>query len=83
VAELEPVAGRELTTRLHRHQLPDRSTQRWHHPGVGELRLEREVLELRAGDAQQFVVFLPADDTTADALSRLCRAAATRLRVVN
>jgi transcriptional regulator with XRE-family HTH domain len=83
VADLEVVAGRELTKRLDRHQLPDRGTQRWHHPVVGEVRLEREVLELPAADAQQLVVFLPADDTTADALTRLRRAAATRLRVVN
>jgi transcriptional regulator with XRE-family HTH domain len=83
VVDLEVVAGRELTKRLNRHQLPDRGTQRWHHPVVGEVRLEREVLELPAADAQQLVVFLPADDTTADALTRLRRAAATRLRAVN
>jgi transcriptional regulator with XRE-family HTH domain len=83
VADLEAVAGREFTTRRDRHQLPDRGTQRWHHPVAGELRLEREVLELPAADAQQLVVFLPADDTTADALGRLRQAPATRLRVVN
>ena len=37
MADLEAVAGRELTRRLDRHQLPDRGTQRWHHPVAGEL----------------------------------------------
>ena len=83
VADLEAAIGHELTTRLDRHQLPDRSTQRWHHPVAGELRLTREVLELPAADAQQLVVLLPADDTTADALRRLRPAPATTLRVVN
>ena len=71
MADLEAAIGHELTTRFDRHQLPDRSTQRWHHPVAGELRLTREVLELPAADAQQLVVLLPADDTTADALTRL------------
>ena len=83
MADLEAVAGHELTKRLDRHQLSDRSTQRWHHPVAGELRLAREVLELPAADAQQLVVFLPADETTADALSRLRQSAATMLRAVN
>ena len=76
------MAGRDLTRRLDRHQPPDRGLQRWHHPAAGELLLEREVLELPAGDAQQIVVFLPADDTTANALTRLRRAPASTLRVV-
>jgi hypothetical protein len=42
------------------------------------------VLELPAADAQQLVVFLPADGTTADALVRLRPVpAATRLHVVS
>jgi MmyB-like transcription regulator ligand binding domain len=83
MAELVAVAGPELTTRLHRHEVPRNGAQRWHHPAAGELRLEREVLELAAADAQQLVVFLPADDTTADALIGLRRAAPGTLRVVN
>ena len=83
MADLEAAIGHELTTRFDRHQVPDRSTQRWHHPVAGELRLMREVLELPAADAQQLVVLLPADDTTADALRRLRPAPATTLRVVN
>ncbi len=83
MAELVAVAGPELTARLHRHDVPRDGTQRWHHPAAGELRLEREVLELAAADAQQVVVFLPADDTTAEALNRLRRTAAGTLRAVN
>jgi transcriptional regulator with XRE-family HTH domain len=83
VAELAAVAGPELTERLDRHDLPHEGTQPWRHPSAGELRLEREVLELPAADAQQLVVFLPADDTTVDALNRLHRAATPTLRAVN
>ncbi|GAA1253099.1 hypothetical protein GCM10009609_15530 [Pseudonocardia aurantiaca] len=48
-----------------------------------ELRLDREVMELSANDAQQLVVFLPADDATAEALNRLRRAGGAGLRAVN
>ena len=44
---------------------------------------KREVPELPAGDAQQLVVLLPADHTTAHALDRLRLAAAGPLRGVN
>jgi hypothetical protein len=50
---------------------------------VGELRLDREVMELPPADAQQLVVFLPADNTTADALNRLRRRDGAVLRAVN
>jgi transcriptional regulator with XRE-family HTH domain len=83
VAELASVGGPEFTQRLHRHDMPDGGTQRWRVPALDELRLEREVLELPAADAQQLVVLLPADDTTADALRRLRRTATRALRAVN
>ena len=56
---------------------------RWCHPMCGEVRLDREVMEFPATDAQQLVVFLPADDTTAAALSRMRRAGGVALRAVN
>jgi transcriptional regulator with XRE-family HTH domain len=82
-AELAPAAGHEFTRRLNPHSLPPRGGLRWRHPVVGELRLDREVMELPATDAQQLVVFLPADDATAQALNRLRRAGGTALRAVN
>jgi MmyB-like transcription regulator ligand binding domain len=78
------VASSPTTHHLARHDLPVGGTQRWHHPVAGELRLDAELLELPAADAQQLVVFLPADGTTADALVRLRPVpAATRLHVVS
>jgi len=81
--ELATVAGTEFTQRLHRHDLPHGGMQRWLHPEVGELRLEREVLELPAADSQQLVVFLPADEATGDALDRLRQTTTGTLRAVN
>jgi MmyB-like transcription regulator ligand binding domain len=52
------------------------------HPIAGELRLDREVLELPAADAQQLVVFLPADESATDALSLLRRSRGVGLRAV-
>jgi transcriptional regulator with XRE-family HTH domain len=83
VADLTDTAGTELTTRLHRHDVPPGGAHQWRHPAAGELLLEREVLELPPTDAQQIVVFLPADDATAAALDRLRRSAAGALRAVN
>lgn len=83
IAALSPLAGPEFTRRVPRHDLPSGGPQRWRHPEAGELRLDREVLELPAADAQQLVVFLPADDATADALSRLRRTTLSALRAVN
>lgn len=83
VAELADAGGPEFTERLHGHAVPHGGTQRWRSPAVGELRLDREVLELPAVDAQQLVVFIPADDATADALNRLRQTAAGTLRAVN
>ncbi|MEU8795649.1 helix-turn-helix transcriptional regulator [Streptomyces sp. NPDC048643] len=68
--ELAPVAGPDFTRRLNRHVVPRRGTLRLNHPAGHEFRLLRETLELPS-DAQQLVVFLPADDATAGALDQL------------
>jgi transcriptional regulator with XRE-family HTH domain len=83
VAELSTAAGPQLTGRLHRPDLPTNGTQRWRHPVAGDLRLEREILELPATDGQQLVVLLPADEATARALDRLRRTPAAPLHAVN
>jgi transcriptional regulator with XRE-family HTH domain len=82
VAELAVAAGYEVTARLHRRDPPAAGVERWHHPIAGELRFDREVLELPAGDGQQLVVLLPADATTAERLDGLRRAGARPLRAV-
>ncbi|MGW1747175.1 helix-turn-helix domain-containing protein [Streptomyces sp. NPDC002092] len=69
-AELAPVAGPDFTRRLHRHVVPQRGDLRLDHPSGYGLRLTREVLELPS-DAQQLVVFLPADEQTAQAVGQL------------
>jgi transcriptional regulator with XRE-family HTH domain len=83
VAELTAVAGAEFTKRLHRHHQGHDGPEAWSHPVAGELRLEREVLELPAADGQQLVILLPADESTAEAVNRMHRAAAGTLRAVN
>jgi hypothetical protein len=65
-----------------RHHLPRPGTERWRHPVAGDLRFDREVLELPASDGQQLVVLLPADEATADALAHLHQSAAGPLRAV-
>jgi transcriptional regulator with XRE-family HTH domain len=82
-AELAPIAGAAFTDRVNRHVVPARGTLRWAHPTVGELRLNREILELPAHDAQQLVIFLPADDATAESVHRLRRIDGAPLRAVN
>ena len=52
------------------------------HPIAGELRWERESLELRDADAQQIVVFLPADEATARAMEGLRSQSHGTLRAV-
>ena len=83
IAALSPLAGPEFTRRISQHDLPGGGCERWRHPEAGELRLDRELLELPPADAQQLAVFLPADNATADALSRLRPAALGALRAVN
>jgi hypothetical protein len=52
------------------------------HPAVGELRWNRETLELSDLDAQQLVVYLPADQATTDAFDQLRRWERARLRAI-
>jgi transcriptional regulator with XRE-family HTH domain len=81
-ADLAPVAGAEFTRRLNRHVVPERGAVRLAHPAGHTLRLFRETLEL-AEDAQQLVVFLPADEATADAIGRLRHGTRGRLRAIS
>jgi transcriptional regulator with XRE-family HTH domain len=81
-AGLAPRAGTEFTRRLRQHRVPPQGVLRWIAPGVGDLRFEREFLELPATDAQQLVVFLPADAATADVVERMRRSSAAPLRAV-
>ncbi|WP_262284791.1 helix-turn-helix domain-containing protein [Micromonospora sp. MA102] len=69
--QLAPVAGQEFTRRLHQHLPPPAVPLRLDHPVAGELRWHREKLELPSTDAQELVVLLPADETTARAVERL------------
>lgn len=71
-ADLTRLAGDEFGKRRARTNPPPRTVLRWVHP-LGELRFDRETLELSADDAQQIVVFLPADDATAQAVVTLRR----------
>jgi transcriptional regulator with XRE-family HTH domain len=80
-AELAPVAGPEFTRRLNHHRVPPRGTLRLNHPSGPELRFLRESLELTA-DAQQLIVFLPADEATAQAVEQL-RRGNRRLQVIS
>jgi len=82
-SELTARAGEPFTSRLNRHQLPTRATWRWRLPEIGELRLERELLELPPEDVQQLVVLLPADPATALAISQVLGTRPVRLRVAN
>ncbi|WP_229074871.1 helix-turn-helix domain-containing protein [Actinoplanes sp. DH11] len=70
-ADFATVAGTEFTRRLHQHIPPARRPLRLAHPQAGPLRWERETLELPGDDAQQLIVLLPADDTTAAAVTGL------------
>ncbi|MET7478925.1 helix-turn-helix transcriptional regulator [Streptomyces sp. NPDC005648] len=79
---LAPVAGPEFTRRLNRHTVPQRGILRLRHPSGHELSLVRELLELPE-DAQQLIVFLPAEETTAAAVEELRSRADGRLRVVS
>ncbi|NUP39651.1 MAG: helix-turn-helix domain-containing protein [Streptomyces sp.] len=80
--ELAPVAGPDFTRRLHRHVVPQRGDLRLDHPTGYQLRLTREVLELPS-DAQQLVVFLPADEQTARAVDQLRRRSRGGLRAIS
>lgn len=82
-AGLAPGAGAEFTRRLHRHLPPPRMPLTTEHTGAGQLCWDRETLEFPAPDAQQLVVWLPADEATAAAVDRLRqRPQRARLRAV-
>lgn len=70
-ADFAPVAGAEFTRRLHRHLPPPEVPLTMNHPRAGQLRWNRETLELPAPDAQQLVIWLPADEATAAAVDQL------------
>ncbi|MEV6507723.1 helix-turn-helix transcriptional regulator [Streptomyces sp. NPDC051642] len=80
--ELARVAGPDFTRRLNRHVVPRRGALHLSHPSGHGLRLLRETLELPS-DAQQLIVLLPADDSTAQALDHLRRGSHGRLRVIS
>uniref|UniRef100_A0AAU2A6G0 Helix-turn-helix transcriptional regulator n=1 Tax=Streptomyces sp. NBC_00093 TaxID=2975649 RepID=A0AAU2A6G0_9ACTN len=69
-SDLTPLAGPDLTRRLNRHVVPQRGVLRIDHPAGHNLRLLRETLEFTA-EAQQLIIFLPADDQTAEAVDQL------------
>ncbi|MFE1886031.1 helix-turn-helix domain-containing protein [Streptomyces diastatochromogenes] len=81
-AELAPVAGPDFTRRLNRHVVPERGVLRLRHPSGCELRLLRETFDL-SSDAQQLVVFLPADEATAQAVDQLRARPHGRLRAIS
>ena len=83
-AELAPIAGPEFSRRIDQHLPPPRRQLRMSHPQThGELRWDREVLETSDADAQQLVIFLPADEVTAQSVDRLRTSGQpTRLRAL-
>ena len=81
-ADLAPIAGQEFTRRLNRHLPPPQVPLRLNHPTAHELRWQRERLELPRTDAQELVVLLPADETTAQAVERLRRRPGGALRAI-
>lgn len=80
-AQLAPVAGAEFTRRIDQHLPPAHQTLRMNTP-AGETRWTRETLELPSGDAQQLLVYLPADAATSTALEQLRHSQASTLRAV-
>lgn len=83
--ELTIAAGAEFTRRV--ESVPSLAaatgTTRLSHPEAGALRLTYETLELSADDDQQLIVYLPADDVTADALDSLAGRRPGGLRAVS
>ncbi|WP_406279009.1 helix-turn-helix domain-containing protein [Embleya sp. NBC_00896] len=65
-------AGTPFTTRLAAPSAPPRrvGVERLVHPEAGELRLEREILDLADAD-QSLLVYLPVDEATSAALDHL------------
>ncbi|MEU6783263.1 helix-turn-helix domain-containing protein [Nonomuraea angiospora] len=84
VAELSFTAGKAFSGRLARTPVPPLLTpvERLAHPVAGELRLQREQLELSYDD-QRVLVYLPADAATSAALDRLTGRLPGALRAVS
>jgi transcriptional regulator with XRE-family HTH domain len=72
-ADFAPVAGAEFTRRLHRHLPPPQVPLMINCPHANQLRWNRQTLEPSTPDAQQMVIWLPADDATAAAVDQLRR----------
>jgi transcriptional regulator with XRE-family HTH domain len=83
-AELTITAGAPFTDRMAAPPtFPERTgVERLTHPGVGELRLAYETLDLPDADGQRLVVYLPADEATSAALDRLTGRQPGTLRAV-
>jgi transcriptional regulator with XRE-family HTH domain len=72
IDELTVTGGAAFADRLKAANAPRRTgVERLVHPGVGELRLAYETLDLPDADDQRLVVYLPADEVTSTALDRL------------
>ncbi|MGW0577604.1 helix-turn-helix domain-containing protein [Streptomyces sp. NPDC002920] len=80
--ELAPAAGPDFTRRLNRHLVPRRGPLLLNHPSGSALRFHRETLELTS-DAQQLIVFLAADESTAQAVEQLTQRPRPRLRAIS
>jgi transcriptional regulator with XRE-family HTH domain len=71
-AGLAPLAGPEFTRRIEQHLPPPRRQLRMTQPRTDtDLRWDREVLDTSNTDEQQLVVYLPGDESTAQALQQL------------
>jgi transcriptional regulator with XRE-family HTH domain len=83
IEELTVTAGAAFADRLKAANPPQRTgVERLTHPGVGELRLAYETLELPDPDDQRLIVYLPADDASSAALDRLTGRRPGALRAV-
>jgi hypothetical protein len=77
-----PAGGAEFTRRLGRPLPPHVAPLAVRSPGGQVIRWDRETLELPQTDAQQLLVFLPADDASAAAFAQLPDSGGAALRVV-
>jgi hypothetical protein len=81
-ADVAPVAGAEFTRRLHRHLPPPQVPLTMNSPHGNQLCWNRETLELSTPDGHQLVIWLPADEATADAVDQLRHRPQRTLRAV-
>ena len=78
--QLTTAAGEEFTSRYKPHVPPRRVPLIIDHPSGQRMRWNRERMELQGAGGQEIVVYLPADDATAQAVDEL--RATRRLRAV-